>query len=146
VKCLDADIENTGHCWSNESFHPELQDSATLLNDTGHSLTYPISLHPSNQPKCTHAYVLSARGARRILLHLRYIPFAYSRPIDQALAWLVQSGEIQSYSVVPSVVVQRKIVGSDVVHGLGGEWRDGLIRGVFGSNDFRKDGSLGLLE
>ncbi|PFH45031.1 hypothetical protein AMATHDRAFT_125371, partial [Amanita thiersii Skay4041] len=42
-------------------------------------------LFPSRSSKCTHAYALSKIGARRLLLHLRYAPLAYSRSIDQAL-------------------------------------------------------------
>jgi hypothetical protein len=90
-------------------------------------------LHPSYGPKCTHAYVVSRRGARRILLHLRHPPFAYSRAIDQALMWLVRSGRLKSYSVVPSVVVQRKVGESDILNGAGSEWKETLIRGVFGT-------------
>ncbi|KIJ14855.1 hypothetical protein PAXINDRAFT_78473 [Paxillus involutus ATCC 200175] len=110
-----------GHCWSNESFYPALA-----------SLTY-TNLYPSFAPKCTHAYALSLPGARRLLQHLRYPPFAYSRALDQAYAWLIQTGRLRSYSVVPSVVVQRKTVSSDILPGMGSEWRENLQDGVFGS-------------
>ena len=93
-------------------------------------------IHPSFGPKCTHAYALSRSGARRLLLHLRYPQFAYSRALDQAYAWLVQSGRIRAYSIVPSVVIQRKVSGSDVMHGVDGSgsgWRERLVRGVFGT-------------
>jgi hypothetical protein len=95
-----------------------------------------VRLHPSFGPKCTHAYALSRSGARRLLLHLRHPPFAYSRALDQAFAWLVQSGRIRAYSVVPSVVVQRKVGGSDVMYGqegMGSGWKERLVRGVFGT-------------
>jgi hypothetical protein len=95
-----------------------------------------VLLHPSFGPKCTHAYALSKSGARRLLLHLRYPPFAYSRALDQAFAWLVQSGRIRAYSVVPSVVVQRKVGESDVMYGqagMGSRWKERLVRGVFGT-------------
>jgi hypothetical protein len=59
-------------------------------------------------------------------------PFAYSRAVDHALAWLVRSGRLQSFSLVPSVVVQRKVGSSDVMGGQGSKWRDGLIDGVLG--------------
>jgi hypothetical protein len=119
--CADC----AGHCWSNESHHPALR---TLSSPSFH-----IALHPSHAPKCTHAYVLSRSGARRVLLHLRHAPFAYSRAIDQALAWLVRSGRLRAYSIVPSVVVQRKSDESDVSAGVGSRWRDSLVGGVFGS-------------
>ncbi|KAF9221282.1 hypothetical protein BS17DRAFT_657135, partial [Gyrodon lividus] len=108
-----------GHCWSNESFYPALASFAHM------------DVHPSFAPKCTHAYALSLSGARRLLQHLRYPPFAYSRALDQAYAWLIQSGRLRSYSVVPSVVMQRKTVSSDILPGMGSEWRESLQDGVF---------------
>ncbi|KIK96000.1 hypothetical protein PAXRUDRAFT_32688 [Paxillus rubicundulus Ve08.2h10] len=109
-----------GHCWSNESFYPALESPTHT------------KLHPSFAPKCTHAYALSLPGARRLLQHLRYPPFAYSRALDQAYAWLIQTGRLRSYSVVPSVVVQRKTASSDILPGMGSEWRENLQDGVFG--------------
>ena len=47
-------------------------------------------------------------------MHLQYPPFAFSRAIDQAFAWLIQSGRLKGFSVVPSLVVQRKISKSDI--------------------------------
>lgn len=90
-----------------------------------------MHLHPSESPKCTHAYVLSRPGARRILQHLLYPPFAYSRAIDQALAWLAQSGRIKSFSVMPSIVVQRKKDSSDVTPGLGRGTKEALKNPLF---------------
>lgn len=69
-------------------------------------------------------------GARRLLLHLQYTPFAYSRAIDQAIAWLIESGRLKGYSIVPSIVAQRKIVQSDVMPGKGSKWKDRLRNGV----------------
>jgi hypothetical protein len=93
------------------------------------------ALHPASAPKCTHAYVLSRTGARRIVVHLRHPPFAYSRAIDQAFSWLVQSQRLRAFSIVPPVVVQRKISGSDVMPGLGSAWRSRLYDGVLGVNE-----------
>jgi len=87
-------------------------------------------LYPSNQPKCTHAYVVSKRGARRLLLYLQYPPFAYSRAIDQAIAWLIEIGKIKSYTVVPSLVIQTKMDKSDISPGTGGGWPERLVDGV----------------
>ncbi|KAF8439285.1 hypothetical protein L210DRAFT_3541758 [Boletus edulis BED1] len=94
------DIVFLGHCWSDESYYPALTEFAD---------TY---LHPSYYPKCTHAYALSLSGARRLLQHLRYPPFAYSRALDQAYAWLIRSGRLRSYSIVPSLIVQKKSAAS----------------------------------
>ncbi|KAI0307490.1 hypothetical protein B0F90DRAFT_1621266 [Multifurca ochricompacta] len=131
----DWDIVYLGHCWSSESRFTPLR-SVILHLPGGH--TAQSVLHPANAPKCTHAYVLSRIGARRIVAHLSHPPFAYSRAIDQALAWLVQSGRLRAFSIVPPVVVQRKIDSSDVMPGLGSAWRNKLYDGVFGGFDFDK--------
>lgn len=112
-----------GHCWSNETFYPPLFSLPVEAGIT--------RLHSSYKPKCTHAYALSPSGARRLLAHLTHPPFAYSRAIDQALSWLVESGRLTAFSVVPSIVVQRKIISSDVVD-QPSAWQDVLDDGVFG--------------
>ncbi|KAF8168506.1 hypothetical protein B0H34DRAFT_685819 [Crassisporium funariophilum] len=120
-----------GHCWSDEAHNPPLSPeiSPTGADNEGSSSS---RLYASRSPKCTHAYALSKIGARRLLLHLRYPPFAFSRAIDQAFSWLVESGRLKSFSVVPSLVVQRKIAESDVMEGkgTGSKWKDRLTHGV----------------
>ena len=67
-------------------------------------------------------------------MHLTFPSFAYSRALDQAYAWLILTGRIKSYSVVPSIIVQRKIASSDVdagERGMGSEWKERLVNGVF---------------
>ena len=118
-----------GHCWSDESRIPTLRNVSLRL-PTGR--TTLSGLHPASSPKCTHAYMLSRIGARRVVAYLRHPPFAYSRAIDQALAWLIQSKRLRAFSIVPPVVVQRKIDVSDVMPGLGSAWRDELYDGVLG--------------
>jgi hypothetical protein len=118
----------TGHCWSDETFYPALNahDNSTAYNST--VVTY---IHPSKGPSCTHAYALTRSGARRLLVHLRYPPFAYSRSIDLAFSWLIQNERIKSFSVVPSMVIQRKNGNSDIMPGKGSDWKDDLIDGVY---------------
>jgi hypothetical protein len=56
---------------------------------------------------------------------------------------LVKTGRLRSYSVVPSLVVQRKIGKSDVWGGGGGQsgsnagsgWKERLRNGVFNEED-----------
>jgi len=108
----DWDIVYLGHCWSNESQFPSLRNISLRLPSGRTTLS---RLHPASSPKCTHAYVLSRIGARRIVAHLRHPPFAFS--------------------VVPPVVVQRKITVSDVMSGVGSAWRDELYDGVLGDVD-----------
>ncbi|KAE9398637.1 hypothetical protein BT96DRAFT_976330 [Gymnopus androsaceus JB14] len=137
----DWDIVFLGHCWSNESFYPAISlsessssplPSSSLLFDLDPRPLSPLpsqnTLHPSYSPRCTHAYALSPSGATKLLEHLEYPPFAYSRAIDQAYAWLVMSGRVRAYSVVGSLVVQLR-------SGRGGDiWiparaREGSTRG-----------------
>ncbi|KAG8221481.1 hypothetical protein J3R82DRAFT_1694 [Butyriboletus roseoflavus] len=118
------DIVLLGHCWSDETFYSPLSTPNT---------NFATHLHPSYSPKCTHAYALSVPGARRLLQHLRHPPFAYSRAIDHAFSWLIESGRLRAYSVVPSIVVQRKDTPSDILPGLGSERKEWLVNGVLGS-------------
>jgi hypothetical protein len=81
---------------------------------------------------CTHAYAVSASGARRLLAHLEYPPFAYSRDIDQAYKWLTQTGRISTFSVVPPVAIQRRMDQSDISTGWVPWWWEELYKGVLG--------------
>ncbi|KZV77419.1 hypothetical protein PENSPDRAFT_256 [Peniophora sp. CONT] len=134
----DWDIVYLGHCWSNEAEYPAIRTVTPpwLPANKGFVPSMPpnplhhTSLHPASGPKCTHAYALSRHGARRLLAHLRHPPFAYSRAIDQAMAWLVRSGRMRAFSIVPPVVVQRKVDQSDLMPGNGSKWRDTLYDGV----------------
>ncbi|KAJ7636819.1 hypothetical protein FB45DRAFT_864810 [Roridomyces roridus] len=128
----DWDLVFLGHGWGNETRY------AALGPPSPYASTH---IHPSNAPLCTHAYALSAKGVQHVLRHLAYEPFAYSRPIDNALAWLIISGRIKSYSVAPSVVVQRKKDVSDVLKGVHYKIRyswDHLDRGVLAQADAAK--------
>lgn len=87
-------ISVIGHCWSNESYYPPI--------------VYGSPLRPSHKPKCTHGYVISPFGARRLLTFLTFPPFAFSRALDQAISYLVFSGRLRAYSIVPAIVAQRR--------------------------------------
>ncbi|KAI1789156.1 hypothetical protein LXA43DRAFT_1022094 [Ganoderma leucocontextum] len=120
------DIVFLGHCWSNESHYPALIKIQQLES-------LDITIHPSFAPKCTHAYALSHSGAHRLLLHLLHPPFSYSRALDQAFSWLVESKRLKAFSLVPSIVVQRKVDKSDIdggEDGLGSKWKDHLKHGI----------------
>lgn len=117
---------HVGHCWSNESHYP-------ALSKVSQGSSLEITLHPSFAPKCTHAYALSQSGAHRLLQYLLYPPFSYSRALDQALSWLIESDRLKAFSLVPSIVVQRKVDRSDIdggEHGLGSRWKDHLKHGI----------------
>lgn len=119
----DWDMVYLGHCWGNEIYYPALTPPASSDES---------QLHPSKKPKCTHAYAVSPVGARRLLLHLTYPPFAYSRAIDQAYAWLIKTKRIKSFSIVPSVAVQTKNGLSDISEEKLIIWKEALVDGVFG--------------
>lgn len=121
------DMVFLGHCWSDESANPALPRHI-WMRFSG------TAAHPSNAPLCTHAYAVNRRSARKLLLYLQYTRFAYSRALDHAYAHLITEGLIQAISLVPSIAVQRKALGSDVrLDGVGSTWHDGLIDGVFGT-------------
>ncbi|KIK52086.1 hypothetical protein GYMLUDRAFT_180534 [Collybiopsis luxurians FD-317 M1] len=129
----DWDVVFLGHCWSNESTYPAIHRTSSHFAPTHNSL------HPSHSPRCTHAYALSPSGASRLVALLEYPPFAYSRAIDQAYAWLVMSGRINAYSVVPSVAVQVKTG----IEGNGDVWRPGGSEGNVSS--WKEELSEGVL-
>ncbi|KAF9527137.1 hypothetical protein CPB83DRAFT_856806 [Crepidotus variabilis] len=136
----DWDSVYLGHCWSNETFWPALPavstDPSVSFKPSILNSSLP-TLHPSQGPKCNHGYVLSRTGARRILLHLRYPLFAYSRAVDQALAWMIESRRTKSFSVFPNIIAQRKVSKSDIMVLDGVEnagWKDFLVDGFFGDN------------
>jgi hypothetical protein len=97
-----------GWCWSGE------WGNAPIGEFTPPGTAQPNALRPATAPQCTHAYAVSVPGARRLLAHLEHPPFAYSRAIDQAYAWLVRSGRVAAYSATPQLAVQRKADKSDI--------------------------------
>ncbi|KAJ3485800.1 hypothetical protein NLI96_g4684 [Meripilus lineatus] len=128
----------SGSCWSNESYYPRLGVLSSNLTGTLNfeDTRYKTTIHPSRSPKCTHAYAVTTTGARKLLRYLQYPPFAYSRALDQALAWLIMEDKIKSFTIVPSLVVQRKISASDIdggPSGFGSSWKERLIDGVLSS-------------
>ncbi|KAG8813009.1 hypothetical protein FRC17_001709 [Serendipita sp. 399] len=135
----DWDLVMLGHCWSNESrrapikkiaIHIDTNATSSLMRNRGQA--YTTSLHPSSSPLCTHAYAISTRGAIHLSQLLRHPSFAYSRPLDQAFAWLIRNKIVKgAYSVVPPVVVQTKEGKSDIAQkGAGSRWRDHLVDGT----------------
>ncbi|KAH9477871.1 hypothetical protein JR316_0010103 [Psilocybe cubensis] len=127
----DWDMVFLGHCWSDETRGSLI----TKESPTNGSLPTWSKMYTSTDPKCTHAYAVSRAGARRLLLHLTHPPFAYSRAIDQAYAWLIESKRIQSFSVVPNLAMQRKVTVSDVMEGgtVNNLWIDSLFNSVLDS-------------
>lgn len=74
----DWDVLLPGYCDSTETNHRPVAG-------------YP-RLRRSHHPLCNHGYIVSRRGARRLVSLLRSPSFAYSRPLDQAYQYLINEG------------------------------------------------------
>lgn len=70
------DVLLPGYCDSTEAHHRPVAGFPRLRR--------------SHHPLCNHGYILSRRGARRLVSHLRSPSFSYSRPLDQAWQFLLQ--------------------------------------------------------
>lgn len=125
----DWDIVMLGHCWSDEARYSPLIVLPSGISGTTTSATRNVSLHPANSPLCTHAYALTTKGATTLYNHLRHPAFAYSRALDQAIAWLIRSKNLKNaYSIVPSLIIQTKDSKSDISgRTKGSRWRDTLM-------------------
>lgn len=118
---------STGWCfaWSNE------RKFEALGHFTPAGTAQMNSLHPSDAPQCTHAYAVSIPGARNLLSHLDYPPFAYSRAIDEAYMHLLQTGRINAFSITPALAIQNKQDVSDI--GSGSTWKEALYNPALAS-------------
>jgi hypothetical protein len=115
----------SGWCWANE-----WQNSPFAIY-TPPNTDETSSLRLSSGPQCTHAYAVSAPGTRKLLAHLEYPPFTYSRAIDQAYAWLIANRWITAFSFVPQLAIQRKMDRSDISV-WEPYWEEGLYHPVLG--------------
>ncbi|GAA5872024.1 hypothetical protein JCM3774_006583 [Rhodotorula dairenensis] len=100
-----------GHCWGKELFKPQY--------------LHP-HLHRSSVPLCLHAYALSAHGASHLLSLLSNPWSAYQTAVDTAVPSFIRFGLLNSFSVEPPLVIQRKDGPSDIQAGIGSKWR-GLL-------------------
>ncbi|KAH7097068.1 hypothetical protein BKA62DRAFT_624302 [Auriculariales sp. MPI-PUGE-AT-0066] len=105
----DWDMVYLGHC-------PPIGHDADARNSEAHFPHVPGApeLRPSRGPWCTHAYALSRNGARRLLTHMRYELFAFSRPVDNAYVHLIMNNRVKSFTFLPPVVVQVRDGVSDI--------------------------------
>jgi len=123
----DWDVLYLGFCWSTETTHSPLTSPYLI----------PLKnlLYPSFQPRCLHAYALSPRGAVKFLTHLRHTQFAYGRSVDLATEWLVWEKRVKSFTVVPPVIIQRKVSKTDITLEGGAVWKEKLEEGVLGTKE-----------
>jgi len=107
----DWDAALLGHCWGRELLKP--------------AYLHPL-LHQSSVPLCLHAYALSNKGARTLLSLLNNPWTAYQTAVDTAVPSFVMFGLLNSFSVEPPLIIQRKDGPSDIQAGIGSKWR-GLL-------------------
>ncbi|RIA97804.1 hypothetical protein C1645_813686 [Glomus cerebriforme] len=65
---------------------------------------YFVGLFKSKAPACTHAYAISSFGASKLLKEV----VDPKEPVDVELVFKIQTGNIISYSLEPSIIVQWK--------------------------------------
>ncbi|KAL1661220.1 hypothetical protein GGF50DRAFT_105509 [Schizophyllum commune] len=106
----DWDVLLPGYCDSTETKHKPVPG-------------YP-RLRRSDDPLCNHGYIVSRRGARRLVSLLRSPSFAYSRALDQAYKILINEKILNFYSIAPVQIVQEHKLDSDIRFGTGGGWWD----------------------
>ncbi|GAA5865052.1 hypothetical protein JCM8547_007695 [Rhodosporidiobolus lusitaniae] len=107
----DWDATLLGHCWGKELYQPQY--------------LHP-HLHRSTVPLCLHAYALSNSGASRVLSLLLNPWTAYQTAVDTAVPSFISFGALNSFSVEPPLIIQRKDGPSDIQAGIGSKWR-GLL-------------------
>ena len=108
------DIFYTGVCqdWT-AGEHLELKDPYLPKTSTwwidgiynayfGSSATIRRLIQRSVEPVCTHSYIVSQTGARKLLYHTNmFLPWG----VDVALIKLINKGTIKSYTIVPPLFV-----------------------------------------
>jgi len=59
-------------------------------------------IQPAVEPVCTHSYIISQTGARKLLYHTNmFLPWG----VDVAIIKLINKGTIQGYTIVPPLFV-----------------------------------------
>lgn len=60
-------------------------------------------IQPSIEPVCTHSYIISQTGARKLLFHTnQFLPWG----VDVAIIKLINKGTIKGYTIVPPLFVR----------------------------------------
>ncbi|CAG8784408.1 5210_t:CDS:1, partial [Acaulospora morrowiae] len=87
----DWEMLYIGHCsW---------EKGGKFIGDAG-----SFQLYESTAPACTHAYAVSLSGAKKLLNEL----LNPSLPVDLEIINRIKQGNIRSYSLEPSAIVQWK--------------------------------------
>lgn len=87
----DYDVIFLGHCFEKRG-------------DTVKNVDDKFEICKSVGPACTHAYLISKKGIRKILESMDGVSFTV--PIDRVYEKFVKLGKIKSYSVFPQLISQ----------------------------------------
>lgn len=78
------------------------------------------------EPRCLHAYALSAAGAEHLLRLVNSPWIAYQSAIDLLVPKLIRQRRIKAFVTEPPLVIQSKDSPSSIQPGTGSPWR-GLL-------------------
>jgi hypothetical protein len=88
----DPHLPRTSSWWIDSIFTAYFSSSASIRR----------LIQPSVEPVCTHSYIISQTGARKLLYHTnQFLPWG----VDVAIIKLVNKGTIKGYSIVPPLFV-----------------------------------------
>ena len=112
------DLFYTGTCmeWAASNYlvieDPHLPKTSTWWIDAIYQQYFSTSakirrlIQPSVEPVCTHSYIISQQGARKLLYHTNmFLPWG----VDVALIKLINKNTIKAYTIVPPLFVSPAI-------------------------------------
>ena len=88
----DPHLPKTSTWWIDQIYMSYFSSTATIRR----------LIQPSIEPVCTHSYIISQAGARKLLYHTnQFLPWG----VDVAIIKLINKGTIRGYSIVPPLFV-----------------------------------------
>lgn len=88
----DPHIPRTSTWWIDSIFTEYFSSTATIRR----------LIQPSIEPVCTHSYIISQTGARKLLYHTNmFLPWG----VDVAIIKLINKGTITGFSIIPPLFV-----------------------------------------
>ena len=79
------------------------------------------------EPRCLHAYALSARGAEKLLELVNSPWVAYQSAIDLLVPYLIKQKKVNAFLLEPPLIIQAKAAPSSIQTGTGNAWRGLLV-------------------
>lgn len=108
-KIQGFDIIYIGHCYEKKAEDLQKVESNSML-----------TIYKSDNPLCTHAYIISQAGVIKLLDYMESRRF--DMPIDMVMSQAIKDKSITCYSVYPTLVDQDNIVPSIISDGLSHPW------------------------